>query len=181
MGLDLLKLFGLKNGSSSESLEHGSLFTRLSELLSGLSEREVAVITGISGLLGQVAYADLEISDKEICKIKSVLQSNLGLDEQHAELVVTVTKELTRELAGIEDFRYTRLINEHCTKDEKMQLLKALFEIASADDSISSDEDLAIGNIARDLLLTREDFISARADYTRFLDVIKNLPKKDTG
>ena len=89
---------------------------------------------------------------------------------------LTVLKALTEELAGIEDYHYTRMINAVSSKQEKLEILSCLFGVAVADHSVNAEEDQRIGIIAENLQLYRKDFIEVRSQFREFLDVLKNCP-----
>ena len=173
--MKLFDFFATKNTTGSEQ---GSLFLRLKELLGSLNDAEQLYITGVAGLLGGVAFSDLEISQDELDKMEQVLQEQLNLEENLLQKIVAVIKSVTTDLLGIEDYKYARMINESCNLEEKKDVIRCLLRVAAANDSISAEEDNKLGLIAQGLLLNRQDYISLRSEFREHLDILKDLPSK---
>ena len=171
----ILKLLGL---TAIDEERKSSLEKALTNALPEIDERSLRRITGLAGLLGKVAYADRDISTDEIKKIEEILRDSTHIPEQELELVTGVVARCTKELCGIEDHHYSRLLLEsHEDKDSRLEILEVLFRVASSDGDICSEEDYVIGNIATALRLTRRDFINSRLNFKDYLSVLKNLPE----
>ncbi|MDC0357952.1 TerB family tellurite resistance protein [Oligoflexia bacterium] len=168
--MDLLKLFDF---SSKEKENLGTLFAKLSALLRDMPDDEVRYVTGLSGLLGKVAHSDLEFSEDELEKIQQIMQQSLGLATRKIAVVLDILRDLTVDLAGIEDHHYTRLVNACVNKDEKKAILESLFCVAAADRSITGEEEKTIRSIATGLALSNNDFIAAKTKYQEHLSVLQ--------
>ena len=158
---------------SKENEEVGVLFSAVRESSSRIGDDEVKKITGFAGLLGKVAYADMDISSPELEKIRRVMVHVLKLDTPTVETLIDLMTEHRVQLFSIEDHLYARMINEVCTMDQKRLLLEALFSLAAADESISNAEDAAIWTVAKSLRFSHGDFIAARKRYRAHLDILK--------
>ena len=152
----------------------GLLFDSLMEKLVHLEPEEVKRITGYAGMLGRIAYADMEISDVEIDRMKQILSTELKLSPSHVALLVSLLVEHRVQLFSVEDHFYHRIINESCSFDEKMALMKVLFGLAAADGSISKEEDAALFTASKSLRLSHRDFIAVRRQFATYLDVLKD-------
>ena len=172
--MDFRKFFGLEKNDEKTEKRLGTLFSSVQMILENHSEQESMLITGYAGLLGRVAYADMDISDVEIDKIREILSSKMRLDKKHIDLIIDLIVEHRVQLFSVEEHHYHRLINEICTKDQKIHLLRALFSVAAADDSISSEEDTILRNISKGLLLSHKEHIGVRLKFRQYLDILKD-------
>jgi uncharacterized tellurite resistance protein B-like protein len=145
----------------------------MEELLSGYAENDIKYVTGFAGLLGKVAYADMEISDDEIAKMRSVLGTTLRLQASQVESIINMLQKHSVQLFSIEDYRYVRMMNQVCDKEQKTELIEAMFAVASADDAVSSEEDSAIYVVSKGIGLSHKEFVTVRARFKHTLEVLK--------
>ena len=73
----------------------------------------------------------------------------------------------------MEDHLYTRMLNDVLDKEQKLELLGALFAVAAANMAISNLEDNTVRVISKGLLLSHKEFIEARLRYRDHLEVLK--------
>ncbi|HUT78441.1 MAG TPA: TerB family tellurite resistance protein [Polyangia bacterium] len=159
--MDWTRIFGRRNPSRGKD-ELGSLFAAIEGMAAGLSVEDIKRITGWAGLLGRVAYADLELAPAELAGIVQVLEQVRGLGADDARRVVELIGKERVQLLSIEDHLYARLINEVASREEKIELLGVLFRVAAADGTVAGREEAAIRLVSRALLLEHADFIAAR-------------------
>jgi uncharacterized tellurite resistance protein B-like protein len=171
--MNLWTLLGIKEKDTKKQQDLGSLFDEIQRLLKNHPEDRIKLITGFAGLLGKVAYADMEISKEEVDQIRQILVVKMHLRESVANAVIDMIEQHRIQLLSIEDYIYIRLINSVTDKDQKLDLLNTLFMVAAADDSISAEEDSAIRIVAKGLLLSHRDFIEARSPFKKHLDWLK--------
>ena len=167
------RVFGFDDNDAARIGEFGMLFDTLSREFSKLNDTEIKKITGFSGLIGKVSYADMDISADEKRKMHAIFVTELRVDDEQAALLVSILVEHRIQLFSIEDYFYSRLINEVCSDEDKMRLMRAMFSVAAADGAISQEEDAAIYTAAKSLHLTHRDFISVRKSFVDYLDVLK--------
>jgi uncharacterized tellurite resistance protein B-like protein len=172
--MDLKKLFGISKDRKGGEEDLGELFAGVQAILKDCSEGDIQLITGFAGLLGKVAYADMEISKVEIDRIRAVLSGLEHVNRNQADLIIELLGRHSARLFSIEDFIYIRLLNGILDKPGKMDLLKALFKVAAADQSVSAEEDASIWTAAKGLKLSHRDFISVRSEFAKHLDVLKS-------
>lgn len=169
--MNLWKFLGVKDERPAE--DYGELYQKIQSLLKDRSENQIKWITGVAGLLGKVAYADMEISTDEVEKISQLLLREDGLEADDAGMIVGMLRENRVQLLTLEDHIYIRLINAVASKDQKKTLLKALFAVAAADEHIAPEEDGVIRNVAKGLFLSHAEFIEARSAYREYLSFLK--------
>ncbi len=175
--MDLRKLFGIskKHEKKDEDGDLGKLFSGIKEILEGYTESDIKLITGFAGFLGKVAYADMEISDVEKKTIRSVLEETLHLKRGQADATITLLERHRVQLFSIEDFIYARLINDICDKNQKLELVEALFVVAAANESVSAEEDASIRLVCKSLRLSHGDFVQIKKGFKEHLDVLKGI------
>jgi uncharacterized tellurite resistance protein B-like protein len=59
------------------------------------------------------------------------------------------------------------------TREQKLALLDCLFAVAAADENITSEEDNVVKQIASELKLSHDEYITARSRYREYLAVLK--------
>lgn len=170
----LNKLFGVEQSAEIHP-EYSSAITKIEAMLNHLPQAEAQYLACVGLLAARVAHADDHVSDSEKQAIRGAFQSKLGLSPEHAGAVTEIAVESELSLA-IEYHLVTRKLNEIATKEQKLAILRLLFEIAREDD-ISETESDKIGGIAGALLLSRTEFVNVRAEYSEYRSILKNLPK----
>lgn len=171
--MDLFKLFGVTNGDRKKESKWGTLFDKINKLLPNRNGDEVKLITGYAGLLGRVAYADMDISTEEQKHILLILRNQMGVDPVIADTILALLLANKVELLTIEDHFYARLVNEVADREHKLKLLNGLFEVAAADKEINAKEDTSLFRIAENLNLSRADVVTLKRQYRDFLSVLK--------
>jgi uncharacterized tellurite resistance protein B-like protein len=164
--MNFLKILGLEESAKKN---YGTLFSRLEEILSAYEDDEKQFFTGFAGLLGSIAYSDREFSDQECAEIEEILKNQTSLPNHKVAVTVDIVRSLTEDLVGIEDYRYTRMINAAADKQKKLEIIACLYKVASADNSISNEEDHRIKIIAQDLMLPPSDFTQVRDKFLGYL------------
>ena len=171
LGLDRLGGAGGSGGSAPDTVR------KIVDALDEMEPERAHYIASFAYILSRVAHADHEISPNEVKAMERIVRELGGLAEEEAILVVQMAKTQTLLFGSTENYLVTREFYKLATHEQKMQLLESLFAVSSADESISSAEDSEIRRIATEMNLTRSDFNQARAEYTRFLEVLKNAPE----
>lgn len=171
--MGLLKLLGIHGSERAGRDDLGTLFEGIEGIVGERPVDEIKLITGYAGLLGLVAYADLEITDDEVSRMRQVLASVLGLATHQVEAIVEILIRHRVQLLSLEDHVYARLINDVADRPHKLKLLRALYEVGAADGSVREREDQEIRVISRALLLSHADFIGARREFRDYLAVLK--------
>lgn len=147
---------------------------KISAALDLIEPQRAKFIACFAYILSRVARADLQISAEELSKAEQIVMKTGGLPEQQAVLVVQMAKRQSILFGSTENFLVTREFNEIATREEKLALLECLFEVAAADQSISTIEDNEISQIADEIRIEREDLIPIRSRFRAFLAVLKD-------
>ena len=170
--VDFKKLFGItKKDRGAEDL--GKLFDGIKTIFDKRNEQEIRYITGFAGLLGKIAYADMDTSEVELTRIRKILGERMRLSGRRIDPILKLLDEEHAKLFSIEDYIYIRLLNDACDKAQKVDVVRALFEVAAADESVSAEEDAALWTVAKGLRLSHREFIGVRTEFKKHLDVLK--------
>jgi uncharacterized tellurite resistance protein B-like protein len=130
-------------------------------------------------ILSRVANADLTISDEETRAMERIVVERGGLPEEQAILVVHMAKTQNLLFGGTDNFSVTREFGKIANHEEKIALLRCLFAVSAADDSISTVESSVIRQITDELGLDHAQFAELRSEFRDQLAVLK--PKDSNG
>lgn len=151
----------------------GTIFDKISTIATEISDDELRKIAAFSGLLGRVAFSDLDISPEEIGKIDKILKRTSSLGENEINAVLQIVKEETARLVGLEDHIYTNEINELVSREQKFEMMVALFLVAAADKTITPVEEEELRKISKALHFSQNEFIEIRAKFKKYLSVFQ--------
>ena len=157
--------------SSSDSSE--SSLDRLEEVLAKLPLERAQFLASVALALGQVAYADMEVSEKEKKQMLYILEEEMKLSSEQAQLVVNIIIERVL-FNNLDSYRVWETLNRLASLEEKKKLLRCLFELAAEDD-ISEIENNEISLISRALKIPSKDFVEIRNAYNSKRSILKNL------
>ena len=125
-------------------------------------------------LLLEMARIDGTFSDSEKTQIIRTLKEVYGLSE---EAVANLIKISTEELDdSIDLWRFTNLINQNYSPEEKIQVIEMVWKLAYTDGVLDKHEDYLLHKLANLLRLTHKQLIDAK------LKVLHgDTSKKDAG
>jgi uncharacterized tellurite resistance protein B-like protein len=173
--LSIRRLFGLKKDVAPETSTRPETETvrKITAALDELEPERARLIACFAYILSRVAQADQSVSPEESRVIEQIVMEQGQLPEAQAVIVVQMAKTQSTLFGGIEDYVVTREFNKIATVEQKTALLDCLFAVAAANKSISTIEDNEIRQIAAELKLRHDQFISVRLKYRSHLDVLK--------
>jgi uncharacterized tellurite resistance protein B-like protein len=157
-----------------DDIDNGDLFEAIIEITGKQDVKEAKFITGLAGLMGRIAYADSQIKPEEADGIIKVLIDYEVLNQKDAKELVKVMQDNISELLNVQDYLYTRFINETATLEQKINLLKSMFEIAVKDDVICVAEEKVLHQTAEALIIPRDEFIKIKRKNSSHLETLKN-------
>lgn len=138
------------------------LMQLINRLRQPAAEPEPEQLTALAAatLLLEVAWADHEISDRELSLIERQLTSQFQLTDAAVRELVEESKRDHAESVGMH--RYTRTINEAWDEPRKFELVLALWQLALSNDELNRYEEHTIRKIADLLYLSHDRFIEAK-------------------
>src|SRR5262245_267812 len=124
-------------------------------------------------VLARVAHADLDTSEAECEAMERIVGEVGALTPEHAALVVGIARERGALAGGTEHYLVTRRFREIATREQRLGLARCLFEVAAADASISSTEEVEISKIGSELGLTHAEIAGLRSAFREHLAVLR--------
>ena len=167
--MSLLKWLGLSNqpDSAAENRLHG-----IEQALTALGADRARFIACFAYILMRAATADHHVSDDELQQMGRVIREWAHVEDEQAALIVKIAREAGHS-RGTDDFLITREFERVATRDEKLELLDCLFEVAGADAAIGTVEDNEVRRIASELKLEHADYITVRQRHLGRLNVLR--------
>ena len=124
------------------------------------ADREHALKLATAALLVEIARADYrdEVVENEL--IFEMLKDHFSLTAEEAEALLNQAAEEVDHAVSLQGF--TRLLHEHLSEQEKMQVLEMLWRVALADKHLDRHEDHLIRRVADLLYIPHRDVIRVR-------------------
>ena len=157
----LFRTLGLGPDSSTHETETVS---QIATVLTGVSPERARLLAAFAYLLGRVAFADHDVSADERAVMEARLATEADVSPDQAEHLVRLAVVATGSHGAAEDYQVAREFEALATRDEKLQLLRALFTV-SAQQGITTVEDTEISRIASVLRLDRADVTALRHEF----------------
>lgn len=149
---------------------------RLEEIeraLSLLGPERARYMACFAYILTRPARADHQVTDAEAALMQRIIVERAGVTEDQAAAIVRAAREAARRSGGTEDYLVTREFERLAGRDEKLQLLDALFDVSAADASILTVEDNEVRRVASELKLEHADYIAVRRKHLEHLEVFR--------
>jgi uncharacterized tellurite resistance protein B-like protein len=149
---------------------------RIIRSLDQLEPARARHIAAFAFVLARVARADLVITDEETAAMERLVREQTGLPEEQAVLVVEIARHQNMLFGGTDNFLVTRELKASASHEEKLALLRCLFAVSAADESISTDEEGIITQIAAELGIDREEMTRVRSEFRGKRAVFRRPP-----
>ena len=114
-----------------------------------------------AALLIEVAMADQAFDESELQLLMVLLERKFSLP--HSQLAELAELAQTESEHATSLHQFTQLINRDCTHAEKFELIKAMWEVAYADNKIDKYEEYVIRKVADLIHVSHSDFIRAKS------------------
>ena len=114
----------------------------------------------VAALLVEIALSDFESVNEEQQSIIDIVGKRFGLSEREAQDLISIAQAEHRD--STDYFQFTRLINEHYTQPQKVELVESLWRVAYADGELHRYEEHVIRRLADLLHVSHTDFIAAK-------------------
>jgi uncharacterized tellurite resistance protein B-like protein len=168
---DVLKWLGLE-----QPPDKPDVVDTVASVLAHLDARRARYLAAFAYLLGRVADADHAISAEERDLMLRLVANEGSLPPQDAAAVVTLALDEFRRVGGTDNVIVAREFAAVATFEERLGLLRCLFAVSAADESVIVSEDNEIRRISRELKIEHADFIHARAQVREHLAVLRREP-----
>jgi uncharacterized tellurite resistance protein B-like protein len=154
-------------------VEHENRLKEIESELASLGPERARYLACFAYILTRPARADHEITDGEASRMQRIIAERTGVTGDQAATIVRVAREAARQSGGTEDYLVTREFERLASREEKLQLLDALFAISAADTSILTVEDNEVRRVASELKLEHADYITVRRKHLEHLEVFR--------
>lgn len=147
-------------------------FAPLRETLAALDHLEpdrARYLAAFAYLLGRVAHADQHVSPDETDAMAALVREHGQLPNDQAMIVVQLAKTSNLLFGGTANFLVAREFSALATYDQKLALMRCLFDVSAADEAISLAEEGEIHRIASELRIDQPDLVGLRLRHRRHL------------
>ncbi len=111
-------------------------------------------------VLLEMANIDDEFSESERENIIHILKKDYNLSDEYATELIEASEE---ELKGsIDLWRFTNLINQNYSLEEKLQIIEMVWKIAYTDGRLDKHEDYLVHKLAKLFRLTHKQLIDSK-------------------
>ncbi|MFV9504470.1 MAG: TerB family tellurite resistance protein [Oscillochloridaceae bacterium umkhey_bin13] len=126
----------------------------------GIPADEARKLALAGGLLAQLAQVEAGVDPRERERIVSALAEGWGITQERAELVAEAA--LVESDTGLDPYTLSYAFAQSASNEERIRFLDALFAVAAADGTISSEESAEISRIANNIRLEQRHFVDAK-------------------
>ncbi len=137
-----------------------NLANDLSENSTQRNAEEVTIEVACAVLLCEVMRADGHFDQKEQAKLALLLVEQFQLNEK--EIKEIIDQALLQSDQATDFYRYTSKINQHFTIEQRINIVKQLWNMAYADGELASIEEHIIRKIADLLHLRHAEYIQTK-------------------
>jgi uncharacterized tellurite resistance protein B-like protein len=176
MVMSILQKLGLVSPTVSSDAQPGSAAVQaIADRLEGLETERAIFVAAFAMVLARVARADLEVSDDETWMIKQILHEYTELPGDQINLLLEMVAHRKRLFGVADDYLATREFKRIASDKHRECILRCLFAVCAADDSISLIEEEEVRQIASELGATHEAYVAARAEFREKREVLRGL------
>jgi uncharacterized tellurite resistance protein B-like protein len=143
--------------------------------LEALPPDRARLLAGAAYVVSRAANADLSITPDEIALMERTLVEQAEVSEAEAVIVVEIARQQALLFGSTEDYLVTREFKRVSTPEQRLGVLRACFQVAAADDAITSPESAVLNQIASELEIEPADFDAVRAAHREQLSVVRAI------
>jgi uncharacterized tellurite resistance protein B-like protein len=121
-----------------------------------------------AALLIETARADFTQDAAEEAALAELLRRELKLSAVEVEELLALASHRVDESTSL--YEFTRVINDHYTPQQKLQLISAMWVVAYADGNLDKYEEHLIRRVAELTYVAHEDYIRAKLRAQRRTD-----------
>lgn len=129
-----------------------------------VQEQEAPVEHGLhlalAALLMEVSRADHDKDSTERRAILDILNEQFEFSAEELDNLLQIADDATEESHDL--YSFTSIVNKHYNYDQKLMVIRLLWQVAYADGTLEAIEDHMIRRIAGLLHVDHQDFVQAR-------------------
>jgi uncharacterized tellurite resistance protein B-like protein len=175
--MSLLRFLGLRGSAAGRDAEPASLI-EIEPSLESLPPEEARLAAAFAYLLARVAEADLRTDALERTSMAERLADFGGVGSEQAALLADTALKAAELHGSSDDHLVARAFRDISNEAERQKLLRCLYAVAAADETVTTAEDNEIFEIATEIGVGHADVIAIRSEWTRYLGSMKALPRE---
>jgi len=113
-----------------------------------------------AALMIDVARADYAHDPREMIALRAALRERFGVTEEQLDALVALADAEASEATSA--YRFTRIINDEYSDQEKSELIAAMWAVAYADGNLDKYEEHLIRKIAELIYVPHSEFIRTK-------------------
>lgn len=113
-----------------------------------------------AAMLIETARADFTQDAEEQAAMEALLRSSLGLTDEEVSTLMTAATERVDVSTSL--YEFTRIINDHYSAAQKIQLIGAMWMVAYADGDLDKYEEALIRQVAELTYVPHQDYIRCK-------------------
>jgi uncharacterized tellurite resistance protein B-like protein len=110
-----------------------------------------------AALMIELLKTDAQIDERETRALREILSTRFALEDARLNEIIALAEEEAKHAVSLYDF--TSLVNEQYSYEEKVLLIRNLWQLALADDHLDKYEEHLIRKTADLIYVTHSDFI----------------------
>ena len=175
--MSLLRFLGLGGEGAGRDAEPASL-VELGAMLESMEPAEGRLAAAFAYLLARVAGADLRTEASERAAIADRLTAFGHVEAETASVLAEAAVRAADAHGATDDHLVARAFHNMTDHAERIRLLRCLYAVAAADDTITTLEDNEIFEIATAIGVGRSDVIAVRSEWKQYLGTLRALPQE---
>jgi uncharacterized tellurite resistance protein B-like protein len=126
----------------------------------GGESQERNIRLAAAALLVETARADFSEDGAELDKLSQLLTSSLQLGRAEVQELVIAAQQHADAATSL--YELTRVINANCDANQKVQLIRAMWQVAYVDGDLDKYEEHLIRQVADLTFVTHSDYIQCK-------------------
>jgi len=122
--------------------------------------REDKLKVAAAAIFLEIAQSDSHFAREEFTAIREILKSSFQIREEDIREIIRVAQEERKKSTDL--YRFTNLINEHLTREEKLGMMEKIWQVVYADGIMHKYEDYLAHKLAALLRLNHAEMIAAK-------------------
>lgn len=175
--MSILRFLGLGGPGPGREAEPDSL-TEMVATLEAMSPEAARLAAAFAYLLARVAGADLRTDETEKNSMAERLAEFGEMDAEQAAVLAETAIRASTSHGATDDHLVARAFRDMTEPAERLRLLRCLYAVAAADETITTVEDNEIFEIATAIGVSRQDVVALRSEWKTYLGTMKALPRE---
>jgi uncharacterized tellurite resistance protein B-like protein len=113
-----------------------------------------------AALLVETVRADFIEDAAELTKLAQLLTTSLNLEQDEVYKLIVAAQARVEKATSL--YEFTQVINDHCSAEQKLQLISAMWAVAYADGDLDKYEEHLIRQVADLLHVPHSDYIHCK-------------------